>query len=167
MAKNLPRVAIFHLFVVVTLTGCFQSVGSIQSPLGIARDYQIDNGNSTKTIRYDQGGKIVRYALDVARTRRLGQTVRFSGRCDSACTLYLSLPENQICLMPGASFGFHAPYGSSTHQNEMARDYMMKKYPQWVRDWLAENGGLKANIRRIGHATARKHVRACKDVINA
>ena len=162
MAKSFLKLAVLHLSVVVSLSGCFQSVGSIQSPLGVPRDYQIDSSNSIKTIRFDQGGKIVRYALDVARTRRLGQTVRFSGRCDSACTLYLSLPESQICVMPGASFGFHKPYGSSVHQHEMARDYLMKKYPQWVKDWLETHGGLKANIKRIGYASARKHIRTCE-----
>src|SRR5215217_6676167 len=72
-------------------------------------------------IGSDRGGYVVQYALRMLKLKQSGKPVQFAGKCLSACTIYLALPRSQTCISPGASFGFHAPYGSSPSGNRMAR----------------------------------------------
>src|SRR5918994_3365846 len=57
----------------------------------------------------DRGGYVVQYALRMLKLKQSGKPVQFAGKCQSACTIYLSLPRSQTCIAPGSSFGFHAP----------------------------------------------------------
>ncbi|HWU63646.1 MAG TPA: hypothetical protein VN112_16625 [Ensifer sp.] len=122
-----------------------------------------DSGNSsrTRTIGADPGGKIITYALKVIELRRQKTIVRFSGPCNSACTLHLSLAGPQTCLLHGASFGFHLPYGVPPTQAQVARDYLLQRYPEWVRMWLASKGGLTAELKTMPYDYARQHMRQC------
>jgi hypothetical protein len=114
-----------------------------------------------KTISDDQGGRIADYALRVAKLKKSGERVRIAGRCDSACTLYLGLPTSQICVAGGASFGFHLPFGVEKNGNRAASEYLMGQYPQWVKDWIAQNGGLSEGIITMDYSFACKHIRGC------
>ena len=118
---------------------------------------------STKivNIRSDRGGQIIRYALRAKKYARSGSELRFSGRCDSACTLFLSMPKSKLCIKKGASFGFHLPYGSRKSSNATAARYMLMQYPSWVRSWIKTNGGLKKRIERMDYAYASKHLKPC------
>lgn len=114
------------------------------------------------SIRADHGGQVVDYARRVSIARHSKRNVRIEGACQSACTLFLSLPNSQICLAPGAFFGFHRAYGASQASNEWATGYMMRKYPTWVRLWLLSKGGLTHRVKRMDYAYASQFMPACR-----
>ncbi|MFN4156235.1 MAG: hypothetical protein ACK4HF_16430 [Paracoccaceae bacterium] len=58
-------------------------------------------------VRHDMGGPLDRRQDEIRRLRRSGQPVELRGRCYSACTMYLGLPN--VCVSPDAVFGFHGP----------------------------------------------------------
>ena len=72
------------------------------------------------TIREDRGGHVILYALRMREWLEKGTQVRFAGKCQSACTLYLGLSQEQTCISDGASFGFHSPYGVSGRKDRVA-----------------------------------------------
>lgn len=115
------------------------------------------------TIFSDKGGILAKYAIKTIGYRDSNTMVRIRGRCDSACTLYLSMPYPLLCLRKGASFGFHMPYGGSRASNLAAANYLLERYPQWVRDWIEQNGGLSGKIKRMDYEHARMFVRECDD----
>ncbi len=112
-----------------------------------------------KTVTADGGGYVIKYALEVNRLRRSGEPVRIAGPCYSACTLYLSLAN--ICVTPRAKFGFHLPSGSTASGNRIARNYMMRAYPDWVKVWQARNGGLSSRVIVMSYSVAAQHIRKC------
>jgi hypothetical protein len=112
-------------------------------------------------IGSDRGGYVVQYALRMLKLKQSGKPVQFGGRCQSACTVYLALPRSQICISPGASFGFHAPYGAGTNGNRVARNYMLNSYPGWVRSWIGSRGGLSSRLITMDYAYASKFMRTC------
>ncbi|MGX5849987.1 hypothetical protein ACWGTO_23195 [Mesorhizobium sp. PL10] len=116
---------------------------------------------NVKTISGDRGGYVIDYAIRALKMRRSGTFVRFSGSCDSACTLYLSMPKSKVCVTRNASFGFHLPYGVSARGNQVAANFMMKNYPGWVRGWIAKRGGLKSSIATMTYADASRFLPTC------
>lgn len=112
-------------------------------------------------IRHDNGGSVVTYAQKVTRARQQNLSVQISGSCQSACTLFLSLPEAQTCITPGASFGFHRAHSASRQNNDWGTSYLLKKYPNWVRQWIAAKGGLKSRIIRMDYAYASRFMQRC------
>jgi hypothetical protein len=112
-------------------------------------------------IGSDRGGYVVQYALRMLKLRQSGKPVQFGGSCQSACTIYLALPRSQTCISPGASFGFHAPYGAGTKGNRYARTYMLNSYPGWVRSWISGRGGLSSRLITMNYAYASKFMRPC------
>lgn len=113
------------------------------------------------TVRNDAGGYVVDYALKMRKMERSGQAIRFSGRCDSACTLFLALPKTQACVSRGAAFGFHLPSGTSARGNRVAANFMLNTYPAWVRNWLAANGGLTTRLKVMRFDYASQHLPEC------
>jgi hypothetical protein len=116
---------------------------------------------NVKTISGDRGGYVIDYAIRALKMRRSGGFVRFSGACDSACTLYLSMPRSKVCITQSASFGFHLPYGAGARGNQVAANFMMKNYPGWVRGWIAKRGGLKSSIATMTYADASRFLPTC------
>jgi hypothetical protein len=112
-------------------------------------------------IGSDRGGYVVQYAVRMLKLKQSGKPIQFAGSCQSACTIYLALPRSQTCISPGASFGFHAPYGSSPSGNRMARMYMLKSYPGWVRSWISSRGGLSSRVITMNYAYASKFMKPC------
>src|SRR5215208_1268673 len=112
-------------------------------------------------IGSDRGGYVVQYALRMLKLKQSGKPVQFAGSCQSACTIYLALPPSQTCISRGASFGFHAPYGSTPSGNRMARMYMLKTYPGWVRSWISSRGGLSSRVITMNYAYASKFMKPC------
>jgi hypothetical protein len=112
-------------------------------------------------IGSDRGGYVVEYALRMLKLKQSGKPVQFAGKCLSACTIYLALPPNQTCISSGASFGFHAPYGSSASGNRMAKTYMLKSYPSWVRNWINSQGGLSSRVITMNYRYASKFMKPC------
>ena len=124
--------------------------------------FPIEPFNNVISVRNDRGGQVVEYAARAKEIAKADKKVRFSGNCDSACTIYLSIPRKNLCINKGASFGFHLPYGSSARGNRTAAKYIINKYPAWVRRWIATKGGLKNRIKRMDYKYASKHIGACK-----
>lgn len=113
-------------------------------------------------IHQDLGGSVVKYARKVSQLKMNGRKVQISGRCDSACTLYLALPPSQVCINPGASFGFHRAYGSNKSMNEWGTKYLIKSYPGWVVNWLHRQGGMDNSVKRVSFKTASRHIARCE-----
>ena len=115
----------------------------------------------TITIRNNSGGNVVRFAIRAADMERSGTSVRFAGRCDSACTLYLGLPRHQTCISPGASFRFHAPTAKSARTAGSAQRFMYARYPGWVRNWIASKGGMTRQLITMDYAYASNFIKQC------
>lgn len=113
------------------------------------------------TIRANSGGNVARFAIRTASMRRDGTNVRFAGRCDSACTLFLGLPRDQMCVSPGAKFRFHAPTARSARTVAKAQRFLYAKYPGWVRGWIAANGGLTKRLITMDYSYARNFIKQC------
>jgi hypothetical protein len=111
--------------------------------------------NACTTIRNDPGGSVINYAINA----RKAKAIRFDGKCMSACTLYLSV--RNTCITPRASFHFHRPYGSSPEGNALALRFMLEQYPAWVREWIADHGGLTSEWLVIDYRTAALYMRTC------
>lgn len=116
---------------------------------------------NAETVRGNPGGQIVTFALHVAKLRAADEPVQFDGACDSACTLYLSLPAEQLCITSRASFGFHLPYGVGARKSAVAANYLLSQYPDWVRQWIEEHGGLSHSIVRMGADEVAMHLPVC------
>ena len=123
------------------------------------------DANSKRTvidIAGDSGGQIASYDLRVSSVKRSGARVRFVGRCDSACTLFLSLPKHRMCIDRGAAFGFHLPFGASSNSNRTAAKYLRGKYPGWVRSWISARGGLTNQLKIMSYTYASRFIPPCK-----
>ncbi|MGP1355747.1 hypothetical protein [Roseicyclus sp.] len=119
-------------------------------------------GNGIHVVANDNGGSVVGYAQAVARLRGQDTLVVFNGRCASACTLFLALEDHRTCVAPGASFLFHGAHGANHDMNEWGTRFMMGQYPEWVRTWIARNGGLTSRVIRMDYAYASQFMRTCR-----
>ena len=113
------------------------------------------------TISEDRGGHVILYALRMRKWLEKGTQVRFAGKCQSACTLYLGLSQEQTCITNGATFGFHSPYGVTAGANRVAQNYMMRSYPDWVRLWIDGKGGLTRQIKTMPYDYASIFLKPC------
>ena len=129
-----------------------------------ALDRSTDGFGNSISISNNSGGNIAEYALSAAEYRSSGTLVKFTGRCDSACTLFLGLPSHQTCLSRGAFFRFHAPFGVSASAQRMAQAYLMRKYPGWVRAWISHNRGLTHNLITMDYSYASRFMTSCDSV---
>jgi hypothetical protein len=112
-------------------------------------------------IANDSGGFVAEYALRLYEMQQAKQKVKFMGRCDSACTLFLALPTAQTCITEGAYFRFHAPTAPSASTAAAVGVYMMRKYPKWVRAWIVAQGGLSDRLPTMSYEYAHKFMRSC------
>ncbi|EKF40152.1 hypothetical protein [Nitratireductor indicus] len=128
----------------------------------LALPAQEANASSALRVRNDPGGHVVDYMLRVKEFTRQGRQVQVIGRCDSACTLFLSLPASQICVESGARFGFHLPFGGNREGNRVAKNFMLASYPGWVREWITSKGGLSSRLIVMDYEYARLFVDVCK-----
>jgi len=92
-------------------------------------------------ITHDLGGPVEERMRRIERMRARGEAVAIPyGRCISACTLYLGLPDT--CVGPSAEFGFHGPSagtaGLGLPPDEFYRisGAMAQFYPAPVREWF-------------------------------
>ena len=115
------------------------------------------------SIGNEGGGYVVDYAARVLKLQESNAEVRFTGHCDFACTLYLSLPQDQTCIARGASFRFHAPSASSRYAQQAAETYMLQTYPEWVTAWIQAQGGLSRKIVTMDYGYASQHLRPCEE----
>jgi hypothetical protein len=137
------------------------ALGSGGSPDDARDKTDRSQGGSAIEISNDGGGFVIQYAIQMMRLKEAKTHVRFMGRCDSACTLYLSLPYEQTCITPDAYFRFHSPSAPSANDIEAVRAFMLKKYPRWVLSWISNQGGLTDQLVTMDYAYARRFMRAC------
>jgi hypothetical protein len=113
----------------------------------------------TIDIRQDNGGKLIDFLMRMEDYRDSGRQVRFLGECNSACTLFLALPNK--CVGPDASFGFHAASSKYPHVARKGTELLMDHYPQWVRDYITMLGGLGPNWIVMPASWAQRYIPAC------
>jgi hypothetical protein len=124
-------------------------------------DFNSFSDDDRITIAADHGGQIASYAMKLNQIEERNYSIKFAGKCESACTLYLSLPPEKVCVTPRASFGFHLPFGVSAHQVDIARTYLMDHYPYWVRYWIAAKGGLTPRLKVMPYNYVRHFLPDC------
>lgn len=106
-------------------------------------------------IHDNRGGNVVQMIARRNELEASGRPVRITGRCNSACTMLITLPN--ACLDPDASVGFHAPRLPGTEiippivDQLMAMHYRGGILERWNAEW---RHSLK--IQRI---SAREYVR--------
>ena len=122
---------------------------------------ELSESQLSVSIANNSGGNIASFAVEAAGYRNAGTMVRFSGRCDSACTLFLGLPTIQTCVSQGAYFRFHSPSAGSARSEHIAQNYLMRKYPGWVRNWIAQHNGLSHQLITMDYSTASQHMQTC------
>ncbi len=112
-------------------------------------------------ITRDFGGWVDEYKAKYALIRSRGERVIIDGICNSACTLVLGMvPLNRVCVTPRASLGFHmAYYDKSTTFGIKVTSYagtadLMSYYPESVKDWIARNGGLTPEMKKVRNGPA-------------
>jgi len=111
-------------------------------------------------ITCDFGGDVEEYKAKYARLRDAGERVVIDGICNSACGLVLGIvPLNRICATPKASMGFHQAYfDKSWTAGIRVTSYagtaeLMSIYPQGVKDWIEQHGGLTADMKHLKNGT--------------
>ena len=111
-------------------------------------------------ITRDHGGFVEDYKTRYAKIRDSGERVIIDGVCNSACTLVLGIvPLNRICVTPRASMGFHQAYYDKRWTAGLrvtsvaGTDELMSYYPSTVKAWIAKNGGLSAQMKRVFNGT--------------
>jgi len=106
----------------------------------------------------DQGGVVVDYIVKREILRNDGLTVRFNGECNSACTLYITLPS---CVTKGAVFGFHAPFGPDQVEVRDMKEFIWREYPQWVRQYINRHGGFNEKLIIMPYSYASRFLPTC------
>lgn len=152
---SLQRILIAASFAISTIVG----LASAQ-----AETVGQSSNQPTVSIANNSGGNIAVFALASAEYLSVGTLVKFSGRCDSACTLFLGLPSKQTCISQGAVFRFHAPMGASARSEKTAQAYLMRKYPEWVRSWITSQNGLSRKLITMDYSYASKFIRTCDSI---
>ena len=107
-------------------------------------------------ITNDRGGYVEEYKQRYAKLRDRGERVVIDGVCNSACTLVLGIiPANRICVTPRASLGFHQAYFDKSFTfgikftSNAGTDELMAYYPTPVKDWIARQGGLTPDMKKM------------------
>jgi hypothetical protein len=118
------------------------------------------SSNSAYTVHNDTGGYLIDYVITMTRIEEKRQSVRFDGRCESACTIFLA--ASRTCITPRASFGFHLPQCSSPSNNRAAAKHLLNSYPAWVRVWLRAHGGLTRRLKVMPYDYASRYIKDCE-----
>ena len=100
-------------------------------------------------ITADPGGTLIDYMARRKQYLDDGRRIEIRGVCESACTVLIGLPD--VCVTRNASLGFHAPTqringAVKPSGAKLFGDMMLEKYPEPVRKWIADNGGLTERL---------------------
>jgi hypothetical protein len=105
-----------------------------------------------KTVIYHDPGGYLHILED--RWRKLfesGDDVEIRGPCYSGCTMIMAyIPRERICFDRNASLNFHLPQADNRESALTGGRYMFNKYPDDIRLWLHERGGLEAMPHKQG-----------------
>src|SRR5262245_15849695 len=84
---------------------------------------------------YAYGGSAKIFEQHVAKFRQSGEQFRITGHCQSACTMFLALPN--VCIEPGAELLFHAG------KHGFATTMMINSYNSRLRKYLREHHAME------------------------
>ena len=101
----------------------------------------------------DYGGNVQAYAVYTEWLIAQGAEVWFVGPCASACTALLAVPNG--CATDRAEFQFHAA------TTRPATQTLLAVYPDWVRQWIGEHGGLSERWIYLRVPEVFDHLRRC------
>lgn len=85
---------------------------------------------------YGRGGTFGDYDPIIQKYNSSGELFIIRGRCQSACTLFLTI--RNACIAPNARFGFHAG------RDPMSTSRMLNSYNPKLRAHLVSVGGLQS-----------------------
>jgi hypothetical protein len=110
-----------------------------------------NSASATVRITDDYGGQIGAYIDNFEAVRNSGERVVIDGPCMSACTLVLGIvPKDRICVTSRARLGFHAAWRAGARSRKVAAadgtELLMEMYPQQIRSWIAQHGGLTPQV---------------------
>lgn len=107
-------------------------------------------------ISDDHGGLLSAYQAQFAALAARGVAVRVVGPCVSACTVMVGyIPRQNICVAPGAYFGFHwATTGFATQE-------LWSAYPSDIRQWISQHGGLTDQMIWLQAPSIYRYFRKC------
>lgn len=119
-------------------------------------------------INDDGGGNIRTFVMWYERIRDSGVPVVLRGICDSACTLVLTLPHDQVCVEPTASLGFHLASYSDEAAPSLTGAMIRRWYPAKVREWLVGQTLHEAPLYMTAEEVVKLGIfAACKPVPEA
>ena len=116
--------------------------------------FAASSASAAVRISDDFGGQIGRYIDHYTAMRIAGERVVIDGLCLSACTLVLGvIPRDRICVTARARLGFHAAWrpaqGSRIVSAADGTQLLLDIYPQEIRNWIAQRGGLSPQIKYL------------------
>ena len=104
----------------------------------------VDDGRpGVIVIADDNGGSIAEHVKFYNRIRIGLIPVRVEGICESACTIVLMLPPEQVCATPKASFGFHQARRGDEMAPKLTAILGHRFYPEAVQKWIERHGPLE------------------------
>jgi hypothetical protein len=115
------------------------------------------------SIASHNGGSIADHGALVRIAQAANCQIRIEGRCDSACTMLLSV----ACVDPRARLGFHAPNWQGRPMAELDRasaaEHVARHYPPAIRDWYLDGPAHHARKTVItGQAAIAAGARPCE-----
>ena len=120
----------------------------------------------------DPGGQIGPYLENLAALRNSGERVIIDGPCLSACTMVLGvIPHERICVTPRARLGFHAAWNPGDNgrpvMSKAATQLLMDIYPERVRSWIKERGGLSPKMMYLSGRELAAMYHPCEEARSA
>jgi hypothetical protein len=127
---------------------------------------------SAVRIVADPGGQIGPYLENLAALRNSGERVIIDGPCLSACTMVLGvIPHERICVTPRAKLGFHAAWNPGDNgrpvMSKAATQLLMDIYPERVRSWIKERGGLSPKMMYLSGRELAAMYHPCEEARSA
>lgn len=111
-------------------------------------------------IRFDPGGPLGARNAEIRALQASGRRVELRGRCYSACTMYLGLPNT--CVAPAAWLGFHGPSQHGTTLPPAGFEYwsqiMARNYREPLRSWFLREGRYRTTDYYLISGTALIHM---------
>ena len=108
----------------------------------------------------DRGGIVIQYKTQTELYRRTGQKLVLL-ECNSACTMALSLPRDQVCVYSYSKLKFHAAYREDTKEiSERSTAELFSMYPPKIQQKL---GKLEKEFKTLtGNQLIALGVKPCK-----
>jgi hypothetical protein len=127
----------------------------------------VTSASATVRITDDFGGQIGHYIDRFTAVKNSGERVVIDGPCLSACTLVLGvIPRDRICVTSRARLGFHAAWRADKNSRTVAAadgtQLLMDTYPQEIRTWIAQRGGLSRQLKYLSGRELAAMYQSCK-----